>query len=108
MQEDNSWILRRVCMPQSPLFRIGCMTLIRFLHHENWPNLECQPNKLPENLIPENPQVASWREGGVVVAHSVTLEPSISCMETPHLRGYINSSENIVCSHKRCSEYSNE
>ena len=34
-------------------------------------------------------QVSSWREGGVVVAHSVTLEPSISCMETPHLRGYI-------------------
>ena len=34
-------------------------------------------------------QVSAWREGDVVVAHSVTLEPSISCMETPHLRGYI-------------------
>ena len=49
-------------------------------------------------------QVSAWREGDVVVAHSVTLEPSISCMETPHLRGYINSSENIVCAHKTCVE----
>ena len=39
-----------------------------------------------------------------MVAHSVTLEPSISCMETAHLRGYIDSSENIVCAHERCVE----
>ena len=47
-------------------------------------------------------QVSAWRENGTVVAHSVTLEPSISCMETAHLRGYIDSSENIVCAHERC------
>lgn len=48
-------------------------------------------------------QVSSWRNGSVV-AHSITLEPSISCMETPHLRGYISSSLNIVCAHERCVE----
>ena len=47
-------------------------------------------------------QVSAWRENGTVVAHGVTLEPSISCMETAHLRGYIDSSENIVCAHERC------
>ena len=33
---------------------------------------------------------------------SIMFEPSISCMETPYLRGYIDSSENIVCSSSKC------
>ncbi len=44
------------------------------------------------------------KDGGEVVAHSATFAPSISCMENPHLRGYIHSSENIICSYTKCLE----
>lgn len=33
-----------------------------------------------------------------LVSHSLSFMPSVACMETPHLRGYINSSFNILCS----------
>jgi hypothetical protein len=48
-------------------------------------------------------QIAAWDDATErIEAHSVLLEPSISCMETPQLRGYISSSENIVCGDAQC------
>ena len=66
------------------------------------------PACLPE--IGDDPiepcQIAGWlgEESDTIIAHTITLKPSMSCLETPHLRGYIASSENIVCSYSKCHE----
>lgn len=41
-----------------------------------------------------------------ILSHSLSFGPSESCMETPQLRGYINSSLNILCSTEdRCQTF---
>lgn len=64
------------------------------------------PSCLPE--VGDDPiddcQVATWLDTEQIVAHSLTFEPSMACLETPHLRGYIDSSENLVCSAAQCHE----
>lgn len=46
-------------------------------------------------------QVLAWSDGELL-AHKTQFQPSLSCMETPQLRGYITSSEDLVCSSQPC------
>eukprot|EP00095_Tigriopus_kingsejongensis_P011670 maker-scaffold59_size442576-snap-gene-2.11 protein:Tk11670 transcript:maker-scaffold59_size442576-snap-gene-2.11-mRNA-1 annotation:"hypothetical protein KGM_20486" len=49
-------------------------------------------------------QVVAWSSPQCLFAHRVKFEPSLSCMETPQLRGYITDSENLVCAGQACLE----
>ena len=41
-----------------------------------------------------------------VLSHWLSFGPSEACLETPHLRGYINSSFNILCSEEsKCQTF---
>lgn len=60
----------------------------------------------------ENCQVATYfpdesnNQGYSILSHWLAFGPSEACMETPHLRGYINSSLNILCSTEdRCQTF---
>lgn len=48
-------------------------------------------------------QVAAFSRNFELRAHATSLEPSMACIETPQLRGYIDSSENIVCAGNKCN-----
>lgn len=54
------------------------------------------------NFFPDNKSPSKY----TVLSHWLSFGPSEACLETPHLRGYINSSFNILCSEEsKCQTF---
>ena len=77
-----------------PNTRVACLP-----EFDEDPVSDCQV----ANFFPaEHSQPAKYS----LVSHGLSFIPSVACMETPHLRGYINSSFNILCSSEdRCQTF---
>ena len=69
-----------------PLSRVACLP-----EFDEDPVSNCQV----ANFFPDHSGSDSKYS---LVSHGLSFIPSVACMETPHLRGYINSSFNIICS----------
>ena len=51
-------------------------------------------------------QVADYFGSGTILGHDIEFGPSVFCAdETPHLRGYLDSPSNILCSAESCSRF---
>ena len=60
------------------------------------PSFACLPEIGDDPIM--DCQSAAFVRGSTIYAHKLNFAPSMSCMETPFLRGYIQSSQDILCS----------
>lgn len=92
-EHDIALVKIRARFSGFPLSRTACLP-----EFDEDPVTDCQV----ANFFPDSDSNDKYS----LVSHGLSFIPSVACMETPHLRGYINSSFNILCSSEdRCQTF---